>query len=200
MSQRYLITPTLLNNWQYLVESEGDYQLQLENFKQLLNRVPTKPTKAMIEGNEFEDRVCSGADKELSPIVAGGVYQVPCHKKIYIKELNMYFLLYGRIDVVKCGHIYDIKHTRQYKNPKFYNSFQHKIYLVCVPSALDFTYIGKDTAIEKGDMEGDNSYFEEKYLRKPFFLHDIEIGIINFIAFLKHQKLLDVYLEKWLAK
>ncbi len=199
MSQRYLITPTLLNNWAYLINSEGDYARQLEGFKTLLERLPTTPTKAMIEGNEFEDKVCSGRDKELSPIVKGGVFQVPCKKEIYIKSINMRFLLYGRIDVCKCGHIYDIKHTQKYENPKFYNSFQHKIYLVCVPNAVDFTYIGKDFAIEKGDTEGDTDYFEEKYVRKPYYLHDIEVGIVEFIAFLKRTKLLDIYLEKWVA-
>jgi len=199
MKNRYLITPTLLNNWQYLVSSEGDYAKQLEDFKTLLLRVPSTPTQAMIEGNLFEDNVCNGKDKELSPIVKGGVFQVPCKKEIYIKEINMYFLLYGRIDVCKCGHIFDIKHTRQYENPKFYNSYQHKIYLVCVPNAVDFTYIGKDTAIERGDKEGDNSYFEEKYVRKPYYEHEIKIGIINMIAFLKRTNMLDTYLDKWKA-
>lgn len=189
---RYLITPTLLNNWAYLYGDTGDYAKQLEGFKQMLLRVPTTPTQAMIDGNKFEDKVCSGLDKELSPIVRGGVFQVPCKKEIYIKELNMYFLLYGRIDVCKCGHIYDIKHTRLYENPKFFNSYQHKIYLECVPEAQDFTYIGKDVAMEKN--EGD--YFEEKYLRKPHYTQDIKTGIINMIKFLKRNDLYDIFIEK----
>ena len=127
--QRYRITATLLNSWQwiwdcanYIVESETD-ELSKEDkitlaqgkakaeFVDLLMRKPIPDNENMRLGREYEDKVCTGLDEVFSPIVENGAFQVTVTKDVDI--LGVPITLYGVLDVLKGGKIYDIKRIRK---------------------------------------------------------------------------------------
>ena len=163
--KRYRITTTLLNSWQYIwdcvnyvVETEND-ELSKEDkitiaqgkakadFVSYLNRIPIPDNENMRLGREYEDKVCNGLDEVFSPIVEGGAFQVIVTKDVDI--LGVPITLYGVLDVLKGGRIYDIKRIRKnYKYPKYKTSHQHGMYLYLVPEAIDFTYLMCDDRID----------------------------------------------------
>ena len=54
------------------------------------------------------------------------------------------FLLYGRLDALKAGTIYDTKFVRRYEAGKYVSSPQHPMYFDCVPEASRFVYVVSD--------------------------------------------------------
>lgn len=198
----FRITATLLNCWsniwnceQWVQESDNDtisYEDKLTNkmnemkqeFINMLNRIPTPENEYMKRGKEFEDLVCSGQDKEFSPIVEYGAFQVLGTKKVVIDGVNV--LLYGVLDVLKAGRIMDIKRVVKYSYPKYKTSHQHAIYLELFPETEDFTYLVRDDY-------GRSHY--ENYTREN--IEDIYQVIREFISYLKANDLFDIFTQKW---
>ena len=55
---RYLLTHSLLNSFEYMFNAEEKYQDKtMRDFMNVLNKVKTEPTKAMLAGREFEQLV-----------------------------------------------------------------------------------------------------------------------------------------------
>ena len=201
----YRITATLLNSWQgifdcddYVRESENDtmsYEDKLEiarekkfnEFVDLLNRKPVPDNEYMKKGREYEALVYEGGDKEFSPIVEDGVFQLTLTRKIQVEDLSI--TLYGVLDVLKGGRIMDIKRVGYYKYPKYKKSHQHPMYLYLYPNALDFTYLIYDDK---------NEHHYENYIKEN--CEDIVKVVENFISWLKAYDLLEVFKQKWKMK
>lgn len=199
-NDRLLITQSLLSSWLYLHKGQdSDPKKQFDDFLKVLNRKPTKKNQAMQNGILFEDMVtdyCHG--KNVSPghewadgvqgvgkIVKGSQFQVVAIKETEIGGIP--FLLYGRLDALHNGTIYDIKFSKSYESGKYLDSPQHPMYMACIPNARRFQYViytGKDVCTE--------TYYREQ-------IQDIEVLISWFIQFLKDTDLYAVYADKWRA-
>ena len=142
-----LITATLLNSWKYLFNNQAGEESQetlYNDFLKVLKREPTETTPAMALGNEFEKECYEGKVEGISEIIKGGAFQLSASKIETIGNYN--FLLYGRIDVLKNGIIYDIKRVGKYSDvQKYYTSVQHVMYLKLIPQAKEFKYLISDS-------------------------------------------------------
>jgi len=119
-------------------------------------------------------------------IVGGGVSQVKLSKPKTIGGVD--FLLYGRLDTLKAGTIYDLKFSKTYEAGKYIDSTQHPMYLELELGAIDFQYVvsdGKDV-------------FLETYRRED--VRPIEDTIAEFMDFLRLSGLDGVYFEYWKAR
>ncbi len=196
MKQAYL-TPTLLNNWIYYINSSDSYEEKAkEAFFNCLNKIKTELTPEMLRGLEYEDKVYHLANgyqieasditiKEIAGIVKGGLFQIPlCRSLINYKELEIY--LYGICDVIKQNIIYDIKRVSKYDVGKYLKSVQHKIYLAC-SNADTFSYLISD---------GKNVYKEE-YFKSQKMLKELKGTVYEFLNWLDTNNLLEKYLELW---
>lgn len=183
-----LITATLLNSWKYLFNNQAGEESQetlYNDFLKVLKREPTETTPAMALGNEFEKECYEGKVEGISEIIKGGAFQLSASKIETIGNYN--FLLYGRIDVLKNGVIYDIKRVGKYSDvQKYYTSVQHVMYLKLIPQAKEFKYL-----ISDGEC-----IYTETYDRNDI-IEPIETIIINFVNWLKRNDLFDLYVEKW---
>ena len=202
--ETFLITPSLLNSWgniwncvDYVRESAKD-EISIEDkqslamekafkeFLDTLSQLPMEPNIYMQKGIDFEEE-CYKGNTVISPIIEDGAYQVVGKKTMEIDGLNI--LLYGRLDVLKGGTIYDIKRVTRYAPQKYLKSFQHSTYLELFPSAKKFTYLVYD------DTE---KLHEETYYRDECV--NIKVVIADFINWLKENDLFDNFISKWKSK
>ena len=183
-----LITATLLNSWKYLFNNQAEEESQktlYNDFLKILKREPTETTPAMALGNEFEKECYEGKVGIISEIIKGGAFQVVACKLEKIGDYE--FLLYGRLDVLKNGTIYDIKRVGKYSDvQKYYTSVQHVMYLKLIPQAKEFKYL-----ISDGEC-----VYVETYDRSDI-IEPIETTIINFVNWLKRNDLFELYVKKW---
>lgn len=188
MSQKkYLITPSLLNSWKYAISLENEYG-NLEEFKKVLLREPIEPNEAIINGFKFEEYMIKNY-----PDTKNGCYQVKLSKDIQTNTGN--YVLYGRLDCLKSGKIFDYKYKGTYDVGSFYDSYQHPIYLELCPEAISFEYLISNNYREGKELEEINLY-HEIYLREEVKM-DIKNEIDNFINWLKANDLYGVYCQKW---
>lgn len=122
---KYYITPTLLNSWQYNIKNGT-----LEDFIKTLNKEKFEPSESIIKGYEFEAYMQENYEETKD-----GAYQV-----VVSKEHGDY-LLYGKVDCLKGGIIYDYKYTKNYDVGKFFNNHQTLMYLEMVPEANKMVYL-----------------------------------------------------------
>lgn len=191
---KYYITPTLLNSWQYNIKNGT-----LEDFIKVLNKEQFEATENILKGFAYEKYMQENYSETL-----GGAYQVKVSK-----EYGDY-LLYGIIDCLKGGIIYDYKYTANYEVGKFFNNHQTLMYLEMVPEARKMVYLitNKFEKIEYADNNfkdiksvaydiGD--IFREEYT-KDLFPETIESVLHKFVEWLKAYNLYDLYTEKWKCK
>lgn len=201
-----MVTHSLLSSWLYTLKenpyddatTEGD---PMEDFLQVLRREPRETTEAMQNGINFENlvtRIVNGrfettpaddrwydAATQIADIVRGGILQYRVKKEVRVRGMSV--LLYGVLDVLKAGTIYDIKFTKNYDRGKFFGGTQHPMYFELVPEATEFTYLASNgTAV-----------FQETYRREetPSILRDVS----DFFSWLEEAHLMDLYREKWIA-
>ena len=191
---KYYITPTLLNSWQYNIKNGT-----LEDFIKVLNKEEFEPTESILKGFEYEKYMQENFGETLE-----GAYQVKVSK-----EYGDY-LLYGIIDCLKGGIIYDYKYTKNYEVGKFFNNHQTLMYLEMVPEAKKMIYLitnkfekkeypdlnFKDASIveyEVGDI------FREEYT-KDMFPETMDSILHKFEEWLKAYNLFDLYTENWKCK
>ncbi len=126
------------------------------------------------------------AAAKVSQIVGGGVLQYKESKTIEVGGLTL--VLYGRLDCLKSGEIYDIKFSEGYDRGKYLDSTQHPTYLELVPEAQGFTYI----------VSNGSEVWTERYRRDetPAIIPTIS----DFLDWLRTMGFMDTYKEKWLAK
>lgn len=191
---KYYITPTLLNSWQYNIKNGT-----LEDFIKVLNKEQFEPTESILKGFEYEKYMQENYKETLN-----GAYQVKVSK-----EYGDY-LLYGIIDCLKGGIIYDYKYTKNYEVGKFFNNHQTLMYLEMVPEAKKMIYLitNKFNKIEYPDIEFKTTakieyevgeIFREEYT-KDLFPETIESVLHKFIEWLKTYNLYELYAKKWKCK
>jgi len=202
----YLITQSLLSAWGYMFDCfEGQEDSAKEEFINTLKRKRQETTEAMQNGIDFENEVYKAAAKlprkshdewedgiqKVSAIVAGAPFQVKAQRKISVE--NMDFLVYGILDAVKAGTIYDVKFLNKSFTSvdlagKYLNSPQHPAYFYIVPEATEFRYLVSD---------GSDVYIECYQRENTSFIGEI---IAEFIDSLESMGLMETYKEMWRAK
>lgn len=191
---KYYITPTLLNSWQYSIKNGT-----LEDFIKVLNKEEFEPTESILKGFEYEKYMQENYKETLN-----GAYQVKVNK-----EYGDY-LLYGIVDCLKNGIIYDYKYTKNYDVGKFFNNHQTLMYLEMIPEAKKMVYLitNKFNKVEQPDLNFKDlskieyevgNIFREEYT-KDMFPETIESILHKFEQWLKIYNLYDVYTEKWKCK
>jgi hypothetical protein len=183
------VTATLLNSWGYIFHGPPDYADQsLEDFLKYLHREITEPNFYMKRGIRFEQKCVNGEVPVISDIIKGGAFQTYVEKDIVVKGYDVRLL--GYLDVLKEGIIYDIKRVNQYTRPKYFNSYQHHIYLECVPEAKEFHYL-----VAAGQKDDNVTLNIETYRQDE--KQDLDLVIRQFFAWLEDNMLFDVYLENY---
>lgn len=201
---RYLMTHSLLSSWLYAIkenpfEDAASERDPLAEFMLTLRREPTPTNEAMQNGIDFENLVTDivagkgdpshrwyGAASKIAAIVGGGVLQYRARKEVCVGGLTL--VLYGRLDALRAGGIYDIKFSKGYDRGKYFDSTQHPTYLELVPEAEHFTYL----------VSNGTDVWQEKYRREE--TPSIYPIISDFLDWLTARDLLGLYQEKWLAK
>lgn len=186
-----------------------------EDFLRVLRREPTPTTEAMQNGIDFENLVTDivngkfeaevmsisqepnsgeimeakkypkwfGAAVQVADIVRGGQLQYVAKKQVRVADMDL--LLYGRLDVLKAGHIYDIKFSGSYDRGKYFGSTQHPMYLDLVPEAVDMTYL----------VSNGTDVWTERYRRDE--TQSIYPVIRDFLQWLTATGLIQTYLYHW---
>lgn len=199
---RYIVTPSLLNSWGYMWECEKyvretetdkvcledkideERKKAKESFLNALNKIYVD-NEYMKLGREFEEE-CYQGKTCISPIIENGCYQIAGVKKVEIDGID--FIMYGKLDVLKGGVVYDIKRVQKYSLQKYLNSYQHGFYLDLFPRAYKFEYLVYDG----------NKLFHETYYRGQYI--ETTRVISEFIKWLKENELFEIYKEKWRSK
>ena len=198
-----LVTPSLLNSWLYIwlsrdnVKESANDAICLEDKQDLamqqaydellgtLRREQTPPNENMLRGIQYEDDCYKGLT-DASPIIKGGAFQIVGKKDVVVD--NVAGLMYGRLDVLKNGIIYDIKRVTRYATQKYLHSAQHGFYLDLFPNASQFTYLAFD-----GNKLHQETYYRGQY--KP-----TEAILSDFIQWLRENNLWDIYASLWASK
>jgi len=202
MGCKYYITASLLNSWTYNLNNGT-----LEDFIKVLNKEEFEPTEAIKKGFAFEKYMQENFEETL-----GGSYQVKLSK-----ECGEY-LLYGIVDCIKGGIIYDYKFSGSYEVGKFYKNYQTAMYLELVPEARKMVYlitnkfnekypvICSDRLATEDVVQGNvpleyeiGDLFREEYERDAI-IEPIEITVNKFISWLKQMDLYTLFTEKWGCK
>lgn len=200
----YLITQSLLSAFGYTFDAydgEGAY----ESFLKTLKREPIEKTAAMTNGIEFENEVYKAAlslprrqhpkweagIESVAGIIKTAPVQVKAHREITVGGVD--FLVYGILDALKEGVIYDVKFSSKSFGSaelagKYLNSPQHPTYLYLVPEAYKFEYLVSDG----------KDLYRESYDRQE--TQDISEIIAEFLSTINEMGLLDIYKKFWLAK
>ena len=193
---KLLITQSLLAAWQYQYQA-FDMESAHKDFLRALRREKSKLTQAILDGIQFENMVtacCEGspppeghkwgqAVRAIADRVQGAQFQVVAQRTAVVEDIP--FLLYGRLDALKAGVIYDIKFSRSYQVGKYLDSPQHPMYFALVPEAQRFEYLvftGSDVCVEKYDRED---------------APDIRDTIRDFMKYIEASKLDKLYCQKW---
>ena len=175
--------------------TEGD---PLAEFMLVLRREPTPRTEAMQNGIDFENLVTAivnGHDDPNNPwnwaagqiaaIIKGGQLQFKARRTIRVRGMDV--VLYGRLDALKAGTIYDIKFSKGYERGKFYSSTQHPTYMLLIPEAQTFSYL----------VSNGMDVWTECYRRDE--TPDICPIISDFFDWLDAFGLMNVFKEHWKA-
>ena len=198
---RYMVTHSLLSSWLYAMKdnpyedmtTERDYG---DEFLKVLRREPTETTKAMQNGIEFENLVTDilnddgyehpwyAAAQKVASMV-GGLAQYRAKAETEIDGIRV--LMYGRLDWLRAGVIYDTKFSQSYDRGKYITSTQHPMYFALVPEATEFVYI----------ISNGTDVWTETYRRDE--AADIREIISCFFSWLKENGLFELYKEKWVA-
>jgi hypothetical protein len=172
---KYLLTPSLLNAYQYYIKSTKDDAK--DDFIRTLKREPFT-NEAMERGIRFENNVksiCDGKDIEV--------------------EINKTkYLLYGRADIVKRDTIYDIKTTKEYKLGKYMDSCQHLFYMYCM-NINNFAYLVAEGSSKLKSWYKEDYNFSKEQEKRLF------LKLNNFLNFLKdYKEFNDLFINNWKCK
>lgn len=204
---RYMVTHSLLSAWQYAMK-ENPYadatteEDPMEDFLKVLRREPREATEAMQNGLDFEAlcyRLARGinettnkddkwydAASQIAETIRGGVIQYKAKTALTVAGTEI--LLFGVLDVLKAGTIYDIKFSKGYDRGKYFDSTQHPAYFELVPEAREFTYL----------VSNGSAVFTETYRREE--TRSIVPTIADFFSWLDAAGLMWYYQQKWWAQ
>lgn len=207
---RYLITQSLLSSWLYVFDCfDGCEDSAMDAFLHTLRREPEdlddEQRQRIQNGIDFEQAVYSEASGqlraphpkwergicEIAAFLKGAQTQVKVSREIQVAGIT--FLVYGILDALREGVIYDVK----FKNKSFgsldlagdyLGSPQHPLYFYLVPEARQFRYMVSD---------GQDLYIEQY---EPEDCPSAADLILQFVQFLKANNLMDTYLQHWQAR
>lgn len=203
--EKYLITQSLLSAWNYMFDChEGFEEDAKADFLSALERQKKPATEAMLNGIDFENEVYAQAHglprephdkwepgiRKVAAIVGTAPVQIKAKREIEV--CGMTFLVYGILDALQAGVIYDVKFRNKSLGSediygKYLNSPQHPAYFYIVPEATEFRYLVSD---------GEDLYQEIYTRENARFIGDI---IAEFISSLESMDLLDRYKQHWLV-
>ena len=126
------------------------------------------------------------AAHKVAQFIKNGSFQHRAKKEISVGGVT--YLLYGRLDALKAGVIYDIKFSSRYERGKFESSTQHPVYLELLPEAKTFVYV----------VSNGRDVWTESYRRDE--TRDIRPIIADFAAWLNARNLTELYQTYWLAR
>ena len=203
---RYLITHSLLSAWQHAMK-ENPYadatteEDPMEDFLKVLRREPREATEAMQNGLDFEAlcyRLARGinettnkddkwydAASQIAETIRGGAIQYKAKTTLTVSGTDI--LLFGVLDVLKAGTIYDVKFSKGYDRGKYFDSTQHPAYFQLIPEAQEFTYL----------VSNGSAVYTETYCRED--TRSIVPTIADFLSWLDSTGLDGIYREKWRA-
>ena len=213
MSGRLLMTQSLLNSWMRRFNPSTESYDPNAEFLRVLRKEQTETTPAMQDGIDFEELVVNIAKGvptysddgkflhyqnpkwedwydcavDIANIVRGGSFQHKAYKDMTVSGVPL--LLYGKLDVLKAGVIYDIKFSQSYERGKYRESPQHPMYFTLMPRAYEFTYLISDGA----------DVFTETYRAYDDDHEPIGNTIYDFLNDIQRDGMMDIYREKWLA-
>lgn len=197
---------------------DPEKETSLQEFMHTLKREKTPTTPAMQAGIDFEDLVTailSGQPKanyhttsrdgaqtlkafdtaehpwyeaasKVARMIQGAKLQYVAQRTVAVD--GMEFLLYGRLDALRAGEIFDIKYSGSYERGKFFSSTQHPMYFRLVPEAYDFVYL-----ISNGYDVWTETYWPADSMPIEPIIHD-------FLEWLKMNGLMGTYQEYWAAR
>lgn len=199
---RYMVTHSLLNSWTYLLRDNpyGADRDHMAEFLQTLKREPIAPNEAMQKGRDFEALVTAmvegrdypinkweAAGRAVATAIIGAKMQFKASREVEVDGIRVF--LYGRLDALKAGVVYDIKFTMgNYEAGKYIDGTQHPMYLALLPNATDFVYL----------ISNGTNVWPEHYTREE--TADIIPLIRNFFQWLRTHDLMDTYMEYWKAE
>lgn len=128
---------------------------------------------------------------QVARVINGGAWQVKASKRVSVGGRD--FLLYGVLDALKAGVIYDIKFKSRplgsVELPGLYaDSPQHPMYFALCPEASRFEYLVSDGA----------ALYTESYERGD--VAPVETIIGDFMGYLDRACLVSVYEHHWAAR
>ena len=126
------------------------------------------------------------AANKVAGIIGSGLLQVPESKTVEIGGMEIF--LYGRLDALSAGKIYDIKFSGSYGRGNYIDSTQHPMYLELVPEAQSFVYI----------ISNGTEVWTEEYRREEL-ITPITYIASDFLEWLSAMDLMELFKEKWLA-
>ncbi len=208
----YLITQSLISAWAYMFDCfEGSEENAKAEFERVLRREKGEPTEAMQAGIDFEKAVYAEAAglsrtptkwepgvRAVAEMIRGAQVQVKLSRLIEVDGEQ--YLVYGILDALKAGTIYDVKFRTKSICPgsdasgsydiygKYLNSPQHPFYFYLVPEAQKFLYLVSD---------GEDIYIEPYY---PGECRSAEEIIREFIRSIIGLGYWDTYREHWVAR
>ena len=212
MADRYVLTQSLLSAYAYMFDCyEGGEDDAKVAFEQALLRIKSPPTEAMQNGIDFENIVYALASgnvqqlpcglieahkwypgaKAISDRLVGSQFQVRVSRSIVIDGTE--YLIYGVLDALKAGVIYDVKFkNKAFRSLELAGSYrespQHPFYFYIVPEAYEFQYLVSD---------GEDLYVETY---RPNECPTAEDIIRPFLDYLRSNGLMDTYRQNWKAK
>ena len=192
------VTQSLLSSWLWVFKKDDGF----EEFIDTLNKIRTPQNANMLRGIKYEEESYKG-NTGAYEYVKGGTGQLIGMKWCEIQDTNT--LLYGILDSLKGGVIYDIKSKAsdsKYNRPAYNTSVQAPMYLEIFKNATKFTYL-ISTAQKKSNesleeyLDRDHIY-TETYYRRDF--EPIQVTIDDFYTWLKLNNLWDTFIENWSSK
>lgn len=129
--------------------------------------------------------------RAVAKVIQGAPVQVKASRELHLPGAT--FLVYGILDALKAGTIYDVKFTSSSLASrsvagKYLCSVQHPTYFFVVPEATEFKYLVSD---------GSDLYVES-YPRDD--CEPLEDIILRFLQSIQRIGLIETYREKWKAK
>ena len=107
----------------------------------------------LLDAKPLTENQWYDAANQIANIIKGAQLQYRARRIIQVGDMSL--VLYGKLDALKAGVVYDIKFSSGYEKGKYFSSTQHPTYLELIPEASEFTYL----------VSNGNSVWYETYRR-----------------------------------
>lgn len=125
------------------------------------------------------------AANQIAGIIKGAQLQYRAQTVLHLADMTL--LLYGRLDALKAGVVYDIKFSTKYERGKYFHSTQHPMYMELIPEVSEFTYL-----VSNGSLVWCETYQRDE-------TRSIIPMIYDFFDWLRAYDLMSVYQRYWRA-